>query len=453
MSMASGVPLRIQPTSARARTRALQWLHLATTAVAVSALFAILIVLARVPAIGALFPGAQFYRVALTLHVNLSQLVWFSTFACMLWSLSAGRRYRTEPYALASCAAGALLMIAAALSGDVRPIMSNYLPVLDSGVFLAGLLAFAIGLALQASNGVRGLPTAFRDRDPVGVALGLAALAIVLALAMLPWSAIELAGHVNEGYFEALFWGSGHVWEFALTTLMMLAWSSMIVDRNGHSVVPARQLVQFLILANLPLLVAVAVQVSQPVLSAGYRSGFTEIMRYASWEFPLLLGLILLRHAGRSSSGWQRPVFTLSLGLFVAGLILGACIREQTTVVTAHYHGTIGAVTLAFMGLTYQLMPALGLARTRPRAIVVQTACYGWGNLLMMAGLGGAGLMGAPRKVPGKVDVDIGVETLSRIVLGIGGSLALVGILGFFLLVMRELRAHRPVVKGVVAHR
>ncbi len=435
-------PFLIRPACPIAVHRARAWLWLATLAVAASSLFAILIVLARVPAIGNLFPGTQFYRVALTLHVDLSQLVWFSAFAGLLWSLASGPTGRTmEKLALALCGLGVVAMALAPAIGAVTPIMSNYLPVLDSRLFLAGAIAFAGGLALQAWRGLGLWPR----RAAAGAAacrggLALAAAAVLLALVLLPLSGAQLTDVDGAAFFEALLWGSGHVWEFALTTLLMLAWLALVA-----SVAPAgltdRGARRLLLAGALPLVAAAAIQLRHPVLSGDYRAAFTDLMRYASWEAPLLLGLILLAASwGRGRGHWPLAVFRLSLGLFVTGLLLGAGITTQTTVVTAHYHGTIGAVTLGLMGYTYALLPMLDLASPAGRLIRRQTACYGWGNLLMMLGLAGAGWMGAPRKAPGNVGFELGFETAARLVMGLGGTLALLGILGFFFLVMRELR-------------
>jgi heme/copper-type cytochrome/quinol oxidase subunit 1 len=100
-------------------------------------------------------------------------------------------------------------------------------------------------------------------------------------------------------------------------------------------------------------------------------------------------------------------------------------------------------MTVSFMGLTYALLPALGLAVPAAVQIRRQTACYAWGNLLMMAGLAGAGLMGAPRKAAGNISLDFSVETAARLLMGLGGTLAMIGIIGFFILTVRALRQVR----------
>lgn len=432
--------LSLRPEGPESLRQARGWLWLATLAVAAAALFAILLVLARVPAIGALFPGRTFYRVALTQHVVLSQLVWFSTFAGLLWTLASGSCAAAwNRLALAACGIGALAVASVPALGPVEPMMSNYLPVLDSPVFLGGLALFGVGLLVQGVRGASLWPADGIFRDPIRLGLALAGGITVLAIALLPWSAGQLADLSGQTYFEALFWGSGHVWQFALTTLMMIAWSQLA--GTGRAASRPGLLSVLLMLGALPLCVALFIQFQYPVLSSAYRQGFTDLMRFASWEAPLLLGLLLLAGQQDGPGGrWGASVFRLSFGLFGAGLLIGATISSQTTLVTAHYHGTIGAVTLAFMGFTYALLPLLGLAKVAGRRIAVQAGLYGWGNLLMMLGLAGAGWMGAPRKEAGNVALEAGFEMASRIAMGIGGSLALAGILMFFVVVARALR-------------
>lgn len=427
---------------------ALGWLVLATAAVAASALFAILIVMARVPGLGSLFPGTEFYRVALTLHVDLSQWVWFMAFAGMLWSLAARRAPGTWGWtALALAALGALLMAISPALGAVHPVMSNYMPVLDSPVFLAGLATYGLAVLVSAvvaladaAPGIRrvaGADSSHDARDEVlKLGLWLAAAVVLIALAVLAvtwWQvSASLTGHA---LFEILFWGPGHIWQFCLTTLMMLAWLGLCPASLGLP--SARRLKLLLLLGAAPALAAPLLLVLGPA-STEYFAAFTRLMQWTSWEVPLFLGcLLLVLH--RRSRTLPAAGLALSVLLLVCGIVLGAIIDGQTTLVTAHYHGTIGAVTLAFMGLTYGVLPVLGHAMPPQPRIGLQLRLYGYGILMMMSGLAGAGLMGAPRKMAGNVGVEFSVETVSRVFLGLGGSLATAGILMFLYLVLRQL--------------
>ncbi|HET9044786.1 MAG TPA: hypothetical protein VFN70_16640, partial [Burkholderiales bacterium] len=60
------------PTDATRRAIALGWLGLALLAIIASGVFSVLLVAARTPFLAPLFPIADFFHVALVVHVDLS---------------------------------------------------------------------------------------------------------------------------------------------------------------------------------------------------------------------------------------------------------------------------------------------------------------------------------------------------------------------------------------------
>ncbi len=418
------------------------WLTFAATAVALSGLFAVLIALARVPAIGRLFPGAEFYKVALTLHVNLSQGVWFMAFAAVLWAFHQAREHPAlDRPLLALAALGALGITLSIAVGTPQPLMSNYLPVIDSPTFLSGLSIFGVTVVATAFLALFRLPfgrlSTHRDVRIFGLWLGAAgfvACAVILAIAANRIS----SDHQGHAYYELLFWGAGHAWQFVLVILMMVCWLDLA--RAGSSRVPPRRLALVFALGAMPLALALLLAVRYAPDSDAYINGYTRLMQWTSWPAPLLLLGLLARH---SSTGQRpQPGFRLSIGLLGVGIVLGILINGQTTLVTAHYHGTIGSVTLAFMAMALTMLPRLGAASPAARWVRLQLGCYGYGILMMMLGLAGAGLMGAPRKTPGELGLFWNIETVSRILLGVGGLLATIGIVLFSYLILSRLWPH-----------
>src|SRR5687768_9780876 len=135
------------------------WLWLALASLVGSGLFSILLVLSRAPYVKDLFPLVDFFRVALVVHVDLSVLVWFAAFGGLLWSLHGAPRLLGAGWAaLALCAAGTLVMCVAPFVQAAAPVMSNYVPVLDGPVFLAGLSIFASGCALLVVRSMLATP-------------------------------------------------------------------------------------------------------------------------------------------------------------------------------------------------------------------------------------------------------------------------------------------------------
>ncbi|MCB1906828.1 MAG: cbb3-type cytochrome c oxidase subunit I [Rhodocyclaceae bacterium] len=418
------------------RRHAQNWMALAAGAVAAAGLFAVLIALARVPAIGRLFPGAEFYRVALTLHVTLSQGVWFMAFAACLWSLATTRGPTPiDRLCLAAAAVGATGIALSVGVGEPVALMSNYLPVLDSRLFIGAYLLFGLALAVRAARSTLPLPL----RPPASLAdarllgLRLAAMGFCACLLMALAARHGVADSVDGlAYYESVFWGAGHLWQFVLVLLMMVCWLEL-APPDPRRLAPAMP-AGLLVLAAAPIIAGIALAMYRSPLDTDYVTGFTQLMQWASWPAPVILFVLLLRASPRAMPG-----FGLSAVLFVQGLVIGALIDGQTTLVTAHYHGTIGAVTLAFMATALQLLPRLGATAVGAGAARSQLACYGWGIMLMMLGLAGAGLMGAPRKTPGDLGLTWSVETVSRIMLGIGGLLATIGILMFAYLILVRL--------------
>ncbi len=145
------------------------WLALGIGALVGSGIFSLLLVLARTPGLKEVFPVADFFQVALVAHVDLSVLVWFVSFAGVLWSLACDERAIGLGWvALALCGAGTVALCVAPLAPHAVPVLANYIPVIDNAVFLGGLARHRrrrrarrrahvlVGPALQCHPGRRG---------------------------------------------------------------------------------------------------------------------------------------------------------------------------------------------------------------------------------------------------------------------------------------------------------
>ena len=103
-----------------------------------------------------------------------------------------------------------------------------------------------------------------------------------------------------------------------------------------------------------------------PAGTPEFREHFTELMRWGSWPGAAVLGLVLvtglmrIRRERRLTS--EESGLALSLFLFGVGCLLGASIRGESLAVPAHYHGTVGAVTLAYLLWLRRLAGDLGPA-------------------------------------------------------------------------------------------
>jgi cytochrome c oxidase subunit I len=120
--------------------------------------------------------------------------------------------------------------------------------------------------------------------------------------------------------------------------------------------------------------------------------------------------------------------------------VIGFMISGSNVKVPAHYHGSIVGVTLAFMGVTYLLLPRMGFAAVPPRAATWQAWLYGAGQMLHITGLVWSGGYGVQRKVAG---AEQGLDQIGKVagmgLMGLGGLIAVIGGVMFLVIVLRAL--------------
>jgi hypothetical protein len=437
------------PDEARRRL-ALGWLALGVAALIASGLFSILLVAARTPQVMNLIPLRDFFHIALVVHVDLSVLVWFIAFGGVLWSLgSSARALWLAHAALALAALGALIMTIAPFAGAGAPLMSNYIPVLRHPLFHAGLVVFALGTALLVARAVfAGAPVGARAEGEGAQRFGLhtATAATALALGAFAWSYLALpAGIDDAAYFELLFWGGGHLLQYTYTLLMMVAWLWLASSSGVPLGLRPRVVVLLFVFGVASAFAAPFVYLFYPVNSLEHVRAFTWLMQYGGGLATVPLGLAVLNGLMRApraapEAGPLRAALIASVLLFGFGGVIGYLIEGSDVRVPAHYHGSIVGVTLAFMGLTYHLMPAFGLHAPARRWAIWQPYVYAGGQLLHVAGLLWSGGYGTPRKVAG---AEQGLERVEQIaamgIMGLGGLIAIIGGVMFLVIVLRAL--------------
>jgi len=432
------------------RWLATAWMMLGTVALALAGLFAILLVIARVPGTQALFPTQDFFRVALVVHVDQSVLIWFLAIAGMLWSLAGRVPLQTARAVFALTAAGCLLVATAPFLGASAPLLNNYVPVLDHPLFLVALGLFGLGVLVQLAFSWVRPAGGLNFGDPLQIGALTAAAAALLAAISLLWTWANL-NPIWEGraYYEYLFWGPGHILQFAYTQIMLVAWIWLARALDRPLPLSDAWLSALLVLGVLPLLAVPLLYGLYAPDSAELRIAYTKLMQHGNALAPVSIGLLLIvsliRNRGRGVSPQQRPVYSAlitSLVLFAAGGLIGAAITGVNTIIPAHYHGSIVGVTLALMGLTYHLLPELGFSRPEGRMARWQAVIYGAGQLLHIAGLAISGAMGIQRKTTGAAQELSGPAKAFMGVMGLGGLIAILGGILFVLVVMRACR-HR----------
>lgn len=431
---------------AASRRLATAWFVLALAAFGLSLLFAVVLVGARTPFLGF---GAGLFRTALVLHVDFAVLVWFLAVAAGIWTMAGtlnGKLVWIGWTSFALSVLGVMTMVAVPLTSDAAPILSNYVPLLDHVHFLYGMAFFAVGVCVTA---LLGLPAIrYQAGEPWRLAasgsmvvLLVSAFVLVLGFRDL-WQSPGSADALRVALDDRL-WGVGHVLQFVHVLLLMGVWC--VLGAEALDKVPAvrRAAPGLLVLATLPALVAAGIALVYPVGAAEYRAGFTNLMRWGSWPAAALLGLGLglglFRLRRERLLDTDEKGIALSLLLFSMGCVVGAMINGESLTVPAHYHGTVGAVTLAFMLWLRRSMSDLGVSDVLHGTRRLPNL-YGIGIVILVLGLSWAGLIGIPRKA---THVEIGaLGTTYYLVMGlagVGGFLALIGATGFVARMLAEI--------------
>jgi cytochrome c oxidase subunit I len=440
--------LLVVPAGAQ-RALARAWLWLGMLALVGAGLFSILLVLSRTPGVNNWFPAADFFRVALVVHVDLSVLVWFVALAGMLWSINGSERGRALAWiALGLCAVGAAVMSFAPFFGDGEAIMANYIPVLDDPRFIAGLLVFAAGVVLLVLRSLITAPrlgVAFDGCGALKFGLNASVVATAVALLAFGWSfAVMPDGLVGKAWFEILFWGGGHALQFTWTLLMLVAWLWLASASGARPPLSPRVTLLMFALALAAVFVTPYAYLAHDIASVEHRDMHTWAMRLGGGVaiLPIALAVVigLVTARARAGTGPLRAALISSVLLFASGGLIGVFINGNNVMIPAHYHGSIVGVTLALMGLVYHLLPQLGYRTPGLRLATLQPGVYGAGQLMHIAGLVLSGGYGVKRKVAGAEQVlSTPGEIMGMGLMGLGGLVAIAGGLLFVIVVAGSL--------------
>lgn len=441
------------------RRLAAGWLLLALGALALSTLFAVLLIASRTPWLGSFFASGELFGRALVLHVGLAVVVWFMASAAAFWTLTSGVAANTPRWAaLGFSGVGLSAMVLSLFFGAARPVLANYVPVLDHPLFLSGLALFIAGVAFTGAAAVGALRRRVMEGEVWSLGGLLAVIAAVVALGAWVASRAMPGLPVDQARFELLAWGSGHVLQFVHVILLMSVWTILCEKLTGQPVAPRRWLRALLVLATVPLLGVLFIYLAYPINSVDFRRAFTLLMSLGIWPAAALLALrVLLTLKRAERSVWKQPhawALFFSAVLFLLGCVLGAMIRTDSVMVPAHYHGTVGAVTLAYMAMGYRLLPAFGSPMGNSAMVRWQPLVYGCGLVILALALAWSGSLGVPRKT---MHVDVMMEFPAYFsamgLAGVGGLLAIVGASLFVVNVVRSMREGRSGSSGRLERR
>ncbi len=412
----------------------------------VGGIVALLIALTRWPAVH-LLPAVYYYRL-LTLHGIAMLIAWiiFFEIAAVYFCCTALLNSRLAAPKLGWLAyflmiTGAAIVALTILAGKADVMFTSYVPLKASPWYYLGIILFAVGTliavclffasVIKAKN--EGTYTGSLPLVSFGVAIACIIAVLTLAhgaIIMIPtflWS-LGLIQNLDPAMYRLVFWGFGHpsqqinvaamisVW-YLLSTLTVggqplnqkvcrtafILYALFINIASAHHLLVdpgpssawkvwnTSYAMYLAVLASLIHAYAVPATVEVALRKKGYTKGLFEWLKKAPWGDP-----------GFSSLAISMVLFGVLGG--ITGVIQGTeqlNIRNHNTLnIVGHFHGTVvGGTTVAFMGLTYYVIPLIfrreiinkGLAKLQPYI-------YGIGVALLSGGMILAGMFGVPRR-------------------------------------------------------
>lgn len=464
---------------------------LAVVFLLLGAIAAILIALTRWSSV-MLLDATWFYRLV-TFHGINMLIFWIMFIEMAILYFASSTLLKTRIYSIALAWVSLIMMIVGAvltnyiiLAGKADVMMTSYVPLQAHPIFYIGLLLFAVGALLVCINFFLTLYTAKKQKNYTGsmplvtfAAMTAAIIAVVAilhgAIALIPtlfWS-LGWTGPVDPGIYRLFWWGLGHQTQQVNVAAMVGVWYFMATMTTGakplNETVCRAAFVLYILFINLASAHHLLVD---PGLSAGWKIWNTSYAMYLAVLASMIHGYtvpasmeVAMRRKGFNAGlfgwfarlPWKDPGFSavaLSVIIFgfiggITGVTLGTeqinIIAHNTLRIPGHFHATVvGGTTLAFMGLCYYLVPLIfqrdfylkGWARIQPWI-------FGIGIVVMSLGMSFAGSYGVPRRTydsdfTGSI-IETGFDPVAHIMLGfvgIGGSLAFIGLLLFIILVV-----------------
>lgn len=440
------VELHTAPLNHSARRLALAWLIVIGSALVISGLFAVLLLIARLPKLEILFTIPNFINTTPIIYFNQTTIIWFLASCGLLWSLYESQITFGHRVALVFTTLGSITLGLTPLIGFSEPILNYYLPILRHPLFWGGIFIFSLGIFLQVLLTLRQINLRIFLNHPAQIAAITIALTVFAAFLTLIWTGFHLTGWEGQTYFEFLFWGSGHIMQFAYTQLMITAWLGIATGLKITLRISEVVLKWLIIIGILPLLFIPVHYLRYAVASPELHHAFVMLMRHGGGIAAIPIGLIifyeLIQQRGELSN-YQRPLLaalSASLILFIIGGLLGGMITMISSLVPVHYHAFTAGVRVALMGLIYHLLPILGFMPPASRLAAIQPWLYAGGELLHIIGFTIAANLGIQSQ--NLLIAPVANEISAKIVVGImefGDLLAAIGIIVFIVVIINSL--------------
>lgn len=319
------------------------------------------------------------------------------------------------------------------------------MPVVSSPVFYAGLGLLAASLATVV---IRLLVSVIRQRrmEPVSFAVTVAGVIYLLALVCIGLALSMPPDTDTHGLMEHIFWGGGHLWQFAVTVLffaVLFLIARAVLGETPLAPGPFKLLCLLMLAGSAP---GPLLYFLYPPGDPGLVASFTDLYWFAlagpAGLLTILFGILLIRRWPDTTGGLPEGVGAVAVvGLFAMGGAFGFFEGSSDTRTPAHYHAVLVAVTVGFMALFYVLiLPMLNRPVCRPKWRTLIYVLLAGGQGLHSGGLFVAGLSGVARKTAGAAQgLDSAAKLISMSLMGVGGLIAVAGGVIFVVTAIRAL--------------
>lgn len=455
---------------------------------AVGGLLGLLVALTRWPAVH-LLPAEWFYLV-LTGHGINVLIFWIIFFEiAVLYFASAvllNCRLATPSIAWGAFALmliGAVMNNVAVFQGESSVMFTSYVPMPAKWHFYLGLILFAVGALVAVFVFFGTLVIAKQERTYEGsvplVTFGAITAAIIAvfsivsgALALIPallWS-IGLVSHVDSLMYRVIWWGLGHSSQQINVAAHVSVWYAIAALTLGAKPLSEKVSRTAFLLYIAFLQIASAHHIlADPGITSEWKVFNTSYAMYLAVLGSMIHGMSIpgAIEAAQRRNGfthgmfdwlrkgpWGNPAFAalvLSVVMFgiaggITGVVLGAeqinLLMHNTLYVPGHFHATVVAgTTLAFMGITYPLVPLIFRRElVMKRLAQWQPYLFGIGVLGISLFMMGAGTLGVSRRHWDIAFTDAPVPydypPAAYLMLGLNGLFAIMATIGGILFVV-----------------
>jgi cytochrome c oxidase subunit 1 len=447
----SSALFRTCPESGLQFHKSAEWLMRANAVVAVVMLLiggvtALLVTLTRWPAVH-LLPADKFYQL-LTIHGINMLIFWiiFFEMAVLYFCSSTLLRCRLATPRLAWIAfalmvIGAVVNNMAVLGGSASVMMTSYVPMPANPNFYLGLILFAVGALIGCFIFLGTLVIAREEKTYEGsiplvtfgaltaciIAIFTIAMGAIILIPTYMWS-MGWINTIDAAMYRLIWWGFGHSSQQINVAAHVAVWYAIAAIVFGAK--PLSEKVSrtaFLLYIFFLQLASAHHLLVDPGLSSSWKIFNTSYAMYLAVLASMVHGLtvpgsieVAQRAKGLTKglfqwlrkAPWGNPVFSgmfISLVGFgfiggISGVVMGTeqinIIIHNTIYVPGHFHATVVlGTTLAFMSLTYFLIPVLFRRQlVMPWLAKWQPYLFGFGMGAFTMLLMGAGTLGVQRR-------------------------------------------------------